>query len=197
MSLGAVLPYLHEYGYAAVGASLLLESMGLPLPGETLLIAAAVLAARGVFDIALLLALAWAAATVGNIIGFVIGRHAGHQLVVRYGARVGITAARLARVQAGFERYGAWLLIAARFIVVLRSLSGIVAGTLAMTWPRFLVFNAVGAALWVGWWGLMSYWLGGKMFRLIHGLAHIEPVLFVLAAIAVTLFIAHLRRRRR
>jgi membrane protein DedA with SNARE-associated domain len=192
LSLGAVLPYLHEYGYAAVGAGLLLESMGLPL-----LIAAAVLAARGVFDIALLLALAWAAATVGNIIGFVIGRQAGHQLVVRHGARVGITGARLARVQAGFERYGAWLLIAARFIVVLRSLSGIVAGTLAMTWPRFLVFNAVGAALWVGWWGLMSYWLGGKMFRLIHGLGHIEPVLFVLAAIAVTVLIARLRRRRR
>ncbi|HUZ73146.1 MAG TPA: DedA family protein [Stellaceae bacterium] len=196
---GAVQPYLHEYGYLAVSAGMLLENAGLPLPGETLLIAASLLADRGVFDIARLLPLAWAAATIGNIVGFAIGRYGGHALVVHYGARIGITAKRLAQVEKGFDRYGAWLLTAARFVVVARSLGGIAAGTLEMAWGRFLVFNALGAALWVGWWGLLAYWLGQRLLYFVHGIGGIEPLLLAtgaLAAAAVALYL-HWRRRLR
>ncbi len=196
-AFGDVEPYLHDYGYLAVAAGLLLENLGLPLPGETVLIAASVLAARGAFDIRLLLPLAWAAATIGNAIGFLIGRYGGHALVARYGAYVGITAERLAWVEQRFDRYGAWLLVAARFVVVLRSLSGIVAGTLEMAWGRFLVFNALGAALWVGWWCVMSYWLGHKVFELIHQVKHIEPVLLAVAGIVLIVTVARFTWRRR
>ncbi len=194
---GAVQPYLHEYGYLAVSASLLLENAGLPLPGETLLIAASILAAQGVFDITLLLPLAWAAATIGNIIGFVIGRYGGHALVVHYGARIGVTAARLAQLEQGFDRYGGWLLTGARFVVIARSLSGIAAGTLEMAWGRFLVFNALGAALWVGWWGLSADWLGHRALKLFHGSGRIELLLLAVAALAAAAVALHLHWRRR
>jgi len=199
MSLwGQIASSVGTYGYAAVAAGLLLEHFGLPLPGETLLIAAALLAAQGSLDIVPLLALAWAAATLGNMIGYAIGRYGGQRLVLTYGGRVGITPARLARVEQFFDRYGDYVLIGARFIVLLRQLSGIAAGTLSMPWRRFLLFNAIGAALWVGWWGLMSYWLGQAVFDFLHGLGRIERVLLILAAcIAVAAAVRIYWQRRR
>ncbi len=188
---------VHAYGTAAVGIGLFLEHFGLPLPGETLLIGAAVLAAEGVIGIKLLLAVAWAAATLGNMAGFAIGRYGGHWLVARYGGRVGITPQRLAEVEALFARYGDAVIVIARFIVLLRQLSGIVAGALEMSWWRFVVFNAVGAALWVAWWGLASYWLGRRVFRYISQLAGIEYVLFALAGAVLVGIAARLLWRRR
>ena len=196
---GEVQPYLHDYGYLAVATGMMFENAGLPLPGETLLIAAALLADQGVFDITLLLLITWAAATIGNIIGYVIGRYGGHALVVHHGARYGITAARLAQIEKGFDRYGAWLLMGARFVVVARSLSGIAAGTLEMPCGRFLVFNALGAALWVGWWGILTYWLGHRLIHFIHSIGGVQRLLLaagvlVLAGVAVRVY---WRRRRR
>ena len=189
--------FVHEYGTAAVGIGLFLEHFGLPLPGETLLIGAAVLAAQGDLNIKLLLAVAWAAATLGNTVGFAIGRYGGHWLIVRYGGRIGITPAKLAEVAALFARYGDWVIVGARFIVLLRQLSGITAGTLEMSWRRFLIFNAVGAAWWVAWWGLLAYWLGRRVFAYIANLAGIEYVLFALAALALAVIGARIYRRRR
>jgi membrane protein DedA with SNARE-associated domain len=194
---GEVQSYLHDYGYLAVGTSLLLENAGLPLPGETVLIAASLLAGRGVFDITFLLPFAWAAATIGNTVGYAIGRYGSHALVVHYGARIGITAERLERMERSFDRYGAWLLLAARFVVVARSLSGIAVGTLEMKWGRFLVFNALGAALWVGWWGTLAYWLGHRFLDLFHRFGRIEPLLLGAAAIVVAAFALHVYWRRR
>lgn len=194
---GDLQPIISHYGYAAVSGGLLLEHFGLPLPGETLLIGAAVLASQGAMDITVLLALAWAAATLGNMIGFAIGRYGGHLLVVRHGSRVGITSARLGQVEAFFDRYGAVVLVGARFVVLARQLSGIAAGTLEMEWGRFLLFNALGAALWVGWWGILSYWLGRRVFDFLIEFAGIEYALFVLAAALAIALAARLWWRRR
>jgi membrane protein DedA with SNARE-associated domain len=189
--------FLADYGYATVAGGLFLEHFGLPLPGETLLIGAAVLAARGDLDIGLLLACAWLAATLGNAVGFAIGRYGGHRLVLRYGGRVGITKARLGEVEAFFDRYGDFVLIGARFVVLLRQLSGIAAGTLEMRWGRFMLLNALGAALWVGWWGIVSYWLGERVFAFISGLAGIEYALLAIAAAAALVWALRALRRRR
>jgi membrane protein DedA with SNARE-associated domain len=188
--------YVHDYGYAAVSLGLLLEHFGLPLPGETMLIGSAVLASQGEFDIRLLLVLAWASATVGNTIGYAIGRYGGHWLVMRHGEKIGITRDKFAEVEALFARYGDAIIVGARFIVLLRQLSGIAAGTLEMGWTRFLVFNALGAALWVGCWGVLSYWLGRRIFAYLAHLGGIEYVLFAIAAL-LALTGAHLRLRRR
>ena len=186
MSLfGDVQPYIADYGYIAVSGGILLEDFGLPTPGETMLIAGAIAAARGTLDITWLLLVAWIGAVVGDSIGWAIGKYGGHHLAVRYGHRVGITSAKLHQVERFFDRHGDVVIIFARFVVLLRQLNGIVAGTLSMPWPRFLLFNAIGAALWVGWWGLLAYWLGQRVMDFISGVGRIEPILFALAALVI------------
>jgi membrane protein DedA with SNARE-associated domain len=196
--LGLVTPYLERYGYAAVVGVLLLESFGLPLPGEAMLIAGAALAAGGELHLAPLLACAWLAAVLGDNIGFAIGRFGGRALVRRYGARIGITASRLGRVEGFFHRYGGQVVLLARFFAVLRQLNGIVAGTVGMRWWRFLAYNAVGAALWVSVWGFGVYYFGqslGQVAARIHGLGYLIGLLALIAVVAcVALYV---RRRAR
>jgi membrane protein DedA with SNARE-associated domain len=180
---GDVLPYIRDYGSAAVAVGILLEDFGLPAPGETMLITGAILASRGTIDITWLLLAAWLGAVIGDNIGWCIGHWGGQRLMVRYGSRVGITQQKLARVEGFFARYGDVVIVFARFVVLLRQFNGIVAGTLGMHWARFLVLNAIGAALWVGWWGLIAYFLGRSVLRFIEQAGQIENLLFVLAAV--------------
>ena len=179
-SIALVAPYLDRYGYAAVGGALLLESFGLPLPGETMLIAGAALAAEGELHLAPLLTLAWLAAVFGDNLGFAIGRFGGRRLVVRYGGAIGITESRLSRVEAFFRRHGGEVVLVARFFAVVRQLNGIVAGTVGMGWWRFLAYNSVGAALWVGAWGLGVYYFGQTLEQVVarlHGLGYMIGLL--------------------
>jgi membrane protein DedA with SNARE-associated domain len=185
--LAGIAPWLDQYGYLAVAGGILLESFGVPLPGETMLIAAAALAANGGFRLVPLLASAWIAAVIGDNIGFAIGHFGGRRLVVRYGARVGITDARLDRVEKFFERFGGEVVLVARFFAVARQLNGIVAGTVGMNWWRFLVYNGIGAALWVGAWGGGAYALGDKLTGLapwVHRFGYLALGLLALALIA-------------
>lgn len=193
---GDVHAYVHEYGYAAVAAGLALEHLGLPVPGETLLIAGGVEASEGALDLGTLLASAWLAAILGNMAGYAIGRYGGHRVLARYGPRIGVTAERLKTVEDFFDRYGDAIVVAARFIMPLRQLSGIVAGALEMRWLRFLLLNAAGAALWVGWWGLLSYWLGRRVLAFVRHVGSVEPLLLGLSAILLVLVAARIRRRR-
>jgi membrane protein DedA with SNARE-associated domain len=177
--------YVQDYGYLAVSLGILLEDFGLPTPGETLLIAGAIAASSGALNVYLLLFLAWAAAVIGDNIGYLIGVTGGHRLMVRYGARVGITEARLKQVEAFFERYGGWVIVFARFVVILRQFNGIVAGTLKMHWLHFVILNAIGAALWVAFWGISSYWLGRSVLVYAHELHQLAPIVGALAIILV------------
>lgn len=181
--LSTVEPYIEQYGYVAVAGGILLEDFGLPAPGETLLIAGAIGAAAQKLNIYLLLPLAFAGAVVGDNIGFLIGHFGGHRLLVRYGRYIGITAERLHYVESYFERYGNWIIVFARFIVILRQFNGIVAGTLGMHWLHFLAFNALGATLWVGFWGILAYVLGKGIFVYLRELHHATPLLIAIGVI--------------
>ena len=196
-SFAVIKPYLDDYGYATVFAGLLLESFGLPLPGETLLIAGAALAAKGDLQIVPLLACAWVAAVLGYNLSYAVGRFGGHRLVVRYGARIGITADRLNKVEKFFERFGGEVVLVARFIVIARQLNGFVAGTVGMGWWRFLAYNCIGAALWVGAWGLGVYFVGeriGAFVPWLHRLGFLALGLGALVLVAAA--VLHARRRR-
>jgi membrane protein DedA with SNARE-associated domain len=196
-ALGAVEPYLDRYGYAAVFGALLLESFGLPLPGEAMLIAGAALAAEGGLRLAPLLACAWLAAVLGDNIGFAIGHFGGRRLIVRHGARIGITERRLAAVEAFFRRYGGGVVLVARFFALLRQLNGIVAGSVGMTWWRFLAYNAVGAALWVGAWGIGVYTVGERLGALAPWVHRLGYLAIGMAALVVAAgIVVHARRRR-
>ncbi len=194
--LGTLVPWIHHYGVAAVFVILVFESLGIPLPGESLLIVAAILAGRGDISFPGLLISACAGAVLGDNIGYLIGRLLGHRLVWRYGAKIGLTAKRLRKVEAAFVRYGPMTVAFARFFNVLRQLNGIVAGTVKMEWRRFLAFNALGAALWVLVWTMAGFYLGR------HG-THIAVVLHklgflgaIFAAIALMVILALVFGRR-
>jgi len=161
--LGNLEPFVHEYGAAAVMVILTLESLGLPLPGESVLVLASVLAGRGELSLPFLMLAAWAGAVMGDNIGYLIGRRLGRILIIRYGAKIGITAGRLSKVEAVFGRYGSVTVAFARFVNVLRQLNGVVAGMLKMDWRRFLFFNALGGALWVSAWTLTGFYLGAHV----------------------------------
>src|SRR5215203_3230964 len=133
-ALSVVEPWLASYGAFALLAVIYLESFGLPLPGESALIAASVLAVRG------------------DTTGYLIGRLGGRPLLTRFGPHLGLTAERFERVAGQVHRYGFMTVMLARFVVVLRQLNGLVAGALSMPLTRFVPANVIGAGLWVGTW---------------------------------------------
>jgi membrane protein DedA with SNARE-associated domain len=185
--LGNLEPFVHDYGAAAVMLILTFESLGLPLPGESVLIFASVLAGRGELSLPLLILLAWAGAVLGDNIGYLIGRRLGRTLILRYGGKIGISADRLNRVEAIFGRYGSVTVAFARFINVLRQLNGVVAGMLKMDWKRFLIFNALGGALWVSVWTVAGVYVGAHVsdVRVIaHDLEHVGAIVVIGVLIA-------------
>jgi membrane protein DedA with SNARE-associated domain len=98
-------------------------------------------------------------AILGDSTGYLIGRFGGQKLLLRFGPLVGLTPERFEMAQALFHAKGAYVIVVARFVVVLRQLNGVMAGSLAMPWPRFVAANIVGAALWTAVWTLGPYFL--------------------------------------
>ena len=158
--LGTLEPWVHHYGVAAVFVILAFESLGMPLPGESLLVVSAVLAGRGEISFIGLFVAGCAGAVVGDNIGYIVGRMLGRRLLSRYGGKIGLSAERLDKIEAVFVHYGAATVAFAPFVNVLRQLNGVVAGILKMAWWKFLVFNALGSALWVGVWCVVGDYLG-------------------------------------
>jgi membrane protein DedA with SNARE-associated domain len=189
-------PYLNHYGYWAVFGAILFEDFGLPVPGETLLIAGALLASQGEMHIVPLLFIACVAAITGDNIGYAIGRFGGRRLVLRYGRYVFITEERFNKAEGFFRRYGGVVVVIARFLAILRQLNGIVAGTVKMSWRRFLVYNMLGAALWVGFWGMLFYELGEKAARFVAGFNKVEFLLAFVVVTALVILAVHLLRGR-
>lgn len=146
--------FVEHYGALAVGLILTLEALGAPVPGESLLIFASVLAVRGEMSLPALLFFGWIGSVTGDNIGYAIGRTLGRTTISRFGEKIGLTNERMSKIEGVFKRYGGATVLFARFFNVLRQLNGIVAGTLEMPWWRFLFFNSIGAALWVAAWVL-------------------------------------------
>jgi membrane protein DedA with SNARE-associated domain len=193
--------FVTDYGYIAVFLGIFFEDFGLPTPGETMLIAGAVLASHGSLNIYWLLPIAWIGAVAGDSIGFLIGAKGGNKLLTRYGNRIGITEERLQRVETFFEHYGDIVVVFARFFIILRQFNGIVAGTLGMPWPRFFLYNAIGAALWVGFWGGATFWVGRRFFEYLRSFGWSGRLVLALIAVGVVALVAqlwwHWRSQRR
>jgi membrane protein DedA with SNARE-associated domain len=188
-------PYLQHYGYAAVFGVVVIEGFGIPAPGQTLIIAGALLSSEGHMHIAWLSLVAWSAAVIGDNIGFAIGHFGGRRLVLHKGRYIGVSESRLRKVERFSQRWGGGVVIIARFFDVLRQLNGVVAGIAGMSWWRFLLFNAIGAALWVGVWAVGVYYLGRHMEQVVW-FARVEPYLIVLGIFALLAVTVYLIRRR-
>jgi membrane protein DedA with SNARE-associated domain len=142
--------YLGRYGYGAVAGALLLENAGLPVPGETVLLLASFLAfSEHRLHLPSIILVGVCAATMGDNLGFAIGWYGGRPLLERYRKNFHIKPASIARGEELFARYGAATIFLARFIAGMRIIAGPLAGVLRMHWRRFVLFNFLGAAVWV------------------------------------------------
>lgn len=189
-------PTLDHYGYLAVAGLLFLEDFGTPfIPGETILISAAVFAGAGRLNVVAVGLVAVLAAVLGDNVGYLIGRLAGRELVLRWGRYVLLTEERLSRAEGFFSRQGGKIVTVSRFIDGLRQVNGIVAGVTEMAWMKFLAFNVTGAVAWVGCWVAVGYTAGDHIDAIYRWFSRLA--LYALAACVVLVVAMVLRHRRR
>ncbi len=188
-----VTPLLERYGYPLLFAGILVEGIGIPAPGQTLLIAASLTAARGDLGIAWVMTCAFAAAWLGNSLGYLIGLRGGRPLLKKFHVNV----AHLQRMEDSFARSGGAIILVARFVDGLRQLNGIVAGLLQLPWGRFTTVNILGALLWVAFWGLGSYFLEREISQVHVTLRQVEPWIAGLAVFAFLSLIVYALRHKR
>jgi membrane protein DedA with SNARE-associated domain len=193
--LDSLLKLFVNYGYWAVFFGVMLENAGLPIPGETILLAAGFFAATGHFKLIAVMIVAASGAVIGDNIGFAIGHHYGRGFLLRYGRFIFLTPARLEHINVFFARHGNKTILVARFITGLRVFAALLAGASKMRWRVFLVYNMAGAILWsivittLGYlfghsWPLLERWVG-------------RSGLFMLLALIVALLIVWRVRKYR
>ena len=154
--------FFTNHGLPLLFAAVAIESFGIPVPGETALIAVGVLASQGAYSIVTVIALAAAAAIIGDNLGFwLIGRRGGRALIARFGWVERRTQHVLPRAEALIDRYGGRAVFFGRFVSMLRETIAWVAGLAGMSWPRFLFWNAFGGIVWASGIGLLADF-GGK-----------------------------------
>ncbi len=190
-AVAEVQPILERYGYPAVFFMILVEGVGVPAPGQTLLMAAGLEAARGHLNLIWVLICAGAGAILGNSLGYLLGRWGGRPLLAKFKVRKD----HLSRLEGKFRRYGGSVVLVARFFDGLRQLNGIVAGVLAMPWWTFTAFNVLGALLWTLVWGLGVFWLDKEMGSVHRTFRQIEPVAVVLTLLGLLAVLVYLFRR--
>src|ERR1700736_3811096 len=181
---------LATFGYLAVFLFIAIESMGIPFPGETMLITAAIYAGHmHRLDIFLVVAAAAAGAILGDNIGFAIGHWGGYRLVRRYGRFIRLHEGRLKLGQYLFRKHGGKVVFFGRFVSILRAYAAFLAGTNRMPWWRFLVFNAAGGIVWATVFGTGAYVLGTQIHTLSRDAAIVGGILAVIAIVAFFWFL--------
>ena len=186
-----------RYGYAVVFGGVFLENTGLPVPGETALLAGAALAHNGQLSLMWVIVTAIAGATLGDNLGFFIGRRGGRRIAERHGWRIGLTLDRVAEFDRFFERHGPKTVFAARFITGLRVVGAVLAGGSGMAWPTFLFYNASGAVVWCTAVALAGYSLAHSWDTLERWIGRTGLIaLAVVIAIGFTGFVRARRNRQ-
>ena len=177
---------LSTYGYLAVFIFVGIESLGIPFPGETMLVTAAIYAGTtGNLYIPVVIGAAATGAIVGDNIGFGLGHWGGYRLLVRYGKYIRLDQAKLKVGRYIFRRHGGKVVFFGRFVSVLRTYAAFLAGTNRMRWWRFLVFNAAGGIIWATLYGAGAYYLGRQIEKLSGpvgiGLAVVAAIIIIVA----------------
>src|SRR5215203_6085454 len=186
-----ILTLIEQYGYLVVFFGVMLESTGVPLPGETILIASGVLAQRGHLDVGDAIVFGILGAVIGDQIGYWSGREGGRPFVLKWGRHVRITPERLARAEAFFARHGGKAVFLARFFAGLRVFGALVAGISGMRWRTFAFYNALGGAVWATAVVLVGYFLGSSLGLVQRWLGRATLLLAVLVAAAVGFYLAY------
>ncbi len=179
-----------SYGYLIVFALVGIESLGIPLPGETALVTAAAYAALGHLSIVFVIMSAAAGAIIGDNFGYWIGRKGGRSFVLRYGKKFHLKESHLVRAEAFFNKHGGKTVFIGRFVALLRSWAALLAGIGAMPYGEFTAYNAAGGIVWAALFGTLGYLFGKSLPTLEKYVGRASLALVLLAALVVTLLLA-------
>jgi membrane protein DedA with SNARE-associated domain len=181
--------FVAQYGYWAVATALLVESVGIPVPGEfTLLLASFVAYSERQMHLGWIIVFGTVAAALGSTGGYVVGYYGGRPLLERYQSVFRIGKSTLERGEQVFSRYGAVAVFLARFIFGIRIFAGPIAGVLRLRWQTFTIFNFLGAAVWVAVISSCGFFFGQHWHELLHVMQRFNLVLGLLGVAAVIYF---------
>jgi membrane protein DedA with SNARE-associated domain len=186
---------LQSYTYPVLVALVLLESVGIPLPGEIALVTAAAYASLGHISIFVVIILAAVSAIVGGMLGYWIGIKGGLPLVARYGGYVGISKIHIDRTHAFFERNGAKTILVGRFIAILRTWAAVVAGAACMSFTKFVTYTSIGSIVWAIVFGSLGYYFGRDLPLLEKHIARASFGAMALAVVGIAIYLVIQRRR--
>jgi membrane protein DedA with SNARE-associated domain len=186
-----ILSLIAHYGYLVILFGVMLESTGVPLPGETILLASGVLVQQGHLDLGDAIVFGILGAVIGDQIGYWVGREGGRRFVLRWGRYVFISPERLARAEAFFERHGGKAVFLARFFSGLRVFGALVAGISRMRWGTFLLYNALGGTVWATAVILLGYILGSSVGLVERWLGRATLVLASVLAVVLAFYLAY------
>ncbi len=196
MFVETIKPLIAQHGYFAVFCIVMLESVGVPIPGETALVLAAIFAgATGLLDIKLVMALAAAGSILGGGIGFLAGRRFGLPLLLNHGGKVGLSDDRIKIGQYLFDHQGAKIVFFGRFVAILRIFAAFLAGVNRFGWGQFLFYNATGGVVWAAIFGLGGYAFGDTIERVEGPLSKIVLALVVLG-VAIGWWLIHTQEQK-
>ncbi len=181
-----MLSLIGRYGYLIVFLGVMLEGVGIPLPGETVLITAGVLAHRGSLTLWETMVMGSLGAVMGGQAGYFVGRFGGRPFVLRWGRYVFITPERLGRAESFFERHGGKAVFFARFITGLRVFGALVAGMSRMPWGKFALYNVLGGTVWATAAVSLGYFLWASIGLVEHWMGRV-PLLLVAALVLAVL----------
>jgi len=186
---------LQSYTYPVLLLLVLLESLGVPLPGEIALVTAAAYASSGHISIFIVIALAAIGAIVGGVLGYWIGIKGGLPLVTRYGAYIGVRKSHVDRAHAFFERNGSKTILFGRFIAILRTWAAIVAGAAAMSFTKFVTYNTIGSIVWAIVFGWLGYYFGRDLPLLEKYISRASFGVLILATIVIVILVVIKRKK--
>jgi membrane protein DedA with SNARE-associated domain len=183
------------YTYPVLFLVVLVESLGIPLPGEIALVTAAAYASRGSISIYVVIALAAGGAIIGGILGYWIGVKGGLPLIARYGGYIGIRKSHIDKAHAFFERNGSKTILFGRFIALLRTWAAVVAGAACMSFTKFVTYNTIGSIVWAIVFGWLGYYFGRDLPLLEKYISRASFGVLIVGAVALALFILYRRRK--
>ena len=188
---------LINYGYVIVFLAISIESMGVPFPGETmLLIASAYSANSGTLSIFGVIASAAGGAICGDSMGYWIGREGGRKLIRKYGRYVGLTDERYEKAQGYLKRHGGKAVFFGRFVSIARTWIALLVGAHHLNYPQFLVYNVLGGIVWAVLYGSLGYLFGSNL-PLLEVWIKRAGITLTLIAIGVILYLVYLRKQRK
>ena len=186
---------LQSYTYVAVLLLVMLESLGIPLPGEIALVTAAAYASLGRISIYFVIVAAAVGATIGGVLGYWIGIRGGLPLLVRFGRYIGVKRSHIDRAHAFFEKNGAKTILFGRFIALLRTWAAIIAGTACMSFTKFVTYNTIGGVIWAIVFGWLGYYFGRDLPLLERLISRASFGILIAVAIGGVAFLVIKRRR--